>query len=151
MWFLPYITVINALFLCTDPLNLCDFCMRIEVQVTSLNIQWCIWAIQMLLKNFHSTKWTKIPWPYQNRSGVHISWRVHITWIYPILSVNKTWVVFVWITARIRIFMTISLAAELTVIVRNRFENVWFTLMPHIGYMPECIDLFHEGKGQKRK
>ena len=69
VWFLPYITVINALFLCTDPLNLCDFCMRIEVQVTSFNIQWCIRAIQMLSKKSHSTKWTKILWPYQNWPG----------------------------------------------------------------------------------
>ena len=83
VWFLPYITVINALFLRTFPLNLCDFCTRIEVQVTSFNIQWCIWAIQMLLKNSHSTKWTNMPWPYQKQSGVHITWRVHITWIYP--------------------------------------------------------------------
>ncbi len=32
VWFLPRITVIFALFLCTFLPNLCDFFMRIEVQ-----------------------------------------------------------------------------------------------------------------------
>ena len=47
--FPPYIAVIFALSLCTVPPNLCEFCIRIKVQVTSFYMQWCVWFIQMLL------------------------------------------------------------------------------------------------------
>ncbi len=84
-----YITDINALFLMHRSTKFVRFLHknRSSGDKFQYTVMQSIWAIQTLLKNFHSTKWTKILWQYQNRLGVHISWRVHITWIYPMLKV----------------------------------------------------------------